>query len=64
MHVPDNVDRMYVPTSLFVLLVAAVILLVSRSTDGRCLNAVLLFAGRPFLPRFPLFHLPLLTNYS
>ena len=64
MRVPDNVDGMYVPTSLFVLLVAVVMLSVSRSTDACCLNALLLFAGRPFLPRFPLFHQPLLTNYS
>ena len=45
MHVPHNVDRMYVPTSFFVLLDSAVILLVSRRTDGPGLNAVFLLAG-------------------
>ena len=45
MHVPDNVDRMYVLTSFIALLVFKVIPLVSRCTNGRGLNAVLLLAG-------------------
>ena len=64
MHVPYNIDGMYVPTSSFLLLVAVIILSVSVYTDSCCLNALLLFACRPFLLHFPLFHLSLLTNYS
>ena len=47
MRVLDNVDGMYVPTLFFVSLGSAILVLVSRRTDGPGLNAIFLLAGHP-----------------